>query len=114
MSKNEKKNRKECIITAIDPSSLKREKMTLDEFVENVKKSLSESKGVGTLSTKYQWFTNHLIFPYMGEAFNVSHGYEIAGIEDTAESDKAVAVVDALTNAGIKISASEPWFYLEG
>ncbi len=110
MSKNEKKNRKECI-TAIDPSSLKREKMTLDELVENVKKSLATSK-VGTLSTKHHWFTNLLVFPYMGEAFNVSHGYEIAGIEDKAEADKAV--VDALTSAGIKISASEPWFYLEG
>ena len=109
MSKNEKKNRN---ITAIEPSSLRRENMTLDELVENVKKSLSEGNGVGTLSTKYQWFTNHLIFPYMGEAFNVSHGYEIAGIENKAESDKAV--VDALTSAGIKISASDPWFYLEG
>ena len=109
MSKNEKKNQES--IKSIRPSLLKREKMTLDEFVENVKKSLSEGNGVGTLSTKYQWFTNHLIFPYMGEAFNVSHGYEIAGIEDREEAD---VVVDALTSAGIKISASEPWFYLEG
>ena len=108
MSKNEKKNQES--IKSIRPSLLKREKMTLDEFVENVKKSLATSK-VGTLSTKHHWFTNLLVFPYMGEAFNVSHGYEIAGIEDREEAD---VVVDALTNAGIKISASEPWFYLEG